>query len=58
MEESKENEYNYLFDDRELEELSDEEIVIDEEFEKELRKEMDDYLKEHPIEYEEGTQDK
>ena len=34
-----------LFDDRELEELSDEEIRIDEEFEKEIQKEIDEYLK-------------
>lgn len=58
MEELNENEYDYLFDDRELEELSDEKIVIDEEFEKEFEKEMDEYLKENPIEYEDSTQNK
>lgn len=53
MEELKE--YEMIFDDRELDELegTEEEIIeIDEEFEKQLSKELDELLKEHPLQYE------
>ncbi|MGM9881577.1 MAG: hypothetical protein ACI4VH_07610 [Clostridia bacterium] len=50
MEELKENEM--MFDDRELEEFIDEPIEIDEEFQKQVTKEIDEYLKENPIQYE------
>lgn len=45
-----------LFDDRELDELEgteEETIELDEEFEKQVSKELDELLKEHPLEYEE-----
>jgi len=40
---------NMLFDDRELDGLSDESIQVDEEFNKQVSKELDEYLKEHPL---------
>ncbi|MCI8346619.1 MAG: hypothetical protein HFJ12_01550 [Bacilli bacterium] len=50
MEESEKN--KLLFDDRELEELSDEEIDISVEKQKELKDEVDKYFQENKIEYE------
>lgn len=50
MEESKNNEL--LFDDRELEEFSDEDIEISEEAKAELNKKVENYFKENKIEYE------
>ncbi len=41
-----------MFDDKELEDFGDEPIEIDEEFEKELSKKIDEYLKENPLHYE------
>lgn len=52
MEESKSNENEIIFDDRELDELSDNPIEIDEQFENEMSKKLDDYLKKHPFEFE------
>lgn len=63
MEELKENdllnfddEKYIIFDDRELDELEGEEgepIEIDEEFQKQVSKELDEFLKKHPLQYEE-----
>lgn len=50
MEESKSNEL--LFDDRELDEFSDEDIEISEEAKVELNKEVEKYFEENKIEYE------
>lgn len=52
MEESKDKEKIKVFDDKELEKFTDEEVEIDEGFEKEMSKKIDDYLEENPIEYE------
>lgn len=48
-------EHEMIFDDREFDDFDTREektIEIDEEFEKEVSKELDELLKEHPIEYE------
>ena len=50
MDELKNDEF--LFDDRELEDLTDEEIELSEEEQKELEKEIDIYFNENEIEYE------
>lgn len=53
MEELKE--YEMIFDDREFDDFDTQEeepIEIDEEFEKQVSKELDELLKEHPLEYE------
>lgn len=50
MEELKSNEL--LFDDRELDEFSDENIEISEEAKAELNKEVEKYFEENKIEYE------
>lgn len=53
MEELKE--YEMIFDDRELDELEgteEETIELDEEFQKQVSKELDELLKEHPLQYE------
>lgn len=53
MEELKEHEM--IFDDRELNELEgteEETIELDEEFQKQVSKELDELLKEHPLQYE------
>ena len=49
MDELKNDEF--LFDDRELEDLTDEEIELSEEEQKELEKEIDIYFNENEIEY-------
>ncbi len=51
MEELKKNEK--LFDDRELEDLSDEKIHLTDKIDEELKKELDDYFKENKIKYDE-----
>jgi len=53
MEELKD--YEMIFDDRELDELEgteEEPIEIDEEFQKQVSKELDELLKKHPLQYE------
>ncbi len=52
MEENKYNENEIIFDDRELDELSDDPVEADEEFEEKVSKKLDNYLKEHPFEFE------
>lgn len=42
----------FLFDDRELEDLTDEEFELSEEDQKELEKEINIYFNENKIEYE------
>ena len=51
MEELKKDEK--LFDDRELEDLSDEKIHLTDKIDEELKKELDDYFKENKIKYDE-----
>lgn len=54
MEELKENEM--MFDDSEFDDfntLEEKTIELDEEFEKQLSKKIDNLLKEHPLQYEE-----
>jgi len=53
MEELKE--YEMIFDDREFDDLETTEegiVEVDEEFNKQVSKELDEYLKEHPLHYE------
>lgn len=53
MEELKE--YEMIFDDREFDNFytqEEESIEIDEEFEKQVSEEFDEYLKEHPLHFE------
>ncbi len=58
MEDWKENKNNdntneyIMFDDKELENFSDEPIESDEIFDKTVSKEIDEYLKENPLKYE------
>ena len=57
MEDWKENKNNdnaneyIMFDDKELENFSDEPIESDETFDKTVSKEIDEYLKENPLKY-------
>ena len=59
MEEYKDNEKEmidtneWFIDDSELEELSDDEVIVLEEKEKEIEKKLEEFRKKNPIEYEE-----
>lgn len=58
MEEQSIKNEKVLFDDKELDEISNNLIEIDEKFEKEMSKKIDKYLKENPFEYEDSAQKK